>query len=267
MDNLKKLVKPIAVFDAGIGSYAWARAIREKFPKQDIIYFADRANFPYAWKTKDELKACIKGAIERLAEMGASLVVVTSNAPSITVVSEIKDECSVPVVGSIPPIASGVAASKSGEIINLGVKILSSLPEFRFFVESISDGAQIHLVNAEDLVTTVESGQFITEPEKTAEQVKKFMDDVRSKYPNADVCTLSSTHLTWIVDIFQKVAPDMLFINPVDRTLKKIEPYTSEGSGMTLSYATASEEYPLIGLQLMFDKLGIPIKLVEVPAV
>ncbi len=42
------LKQPIAVFDAGIGSYAIARKIADRFPGQDVLYFADRANFPMA---------------------------------------------------------------------------------------------------------------------------------------------------------------------------------------------------------------------------
>lgn len=41
---------PVAVFDAGIGSYALVELIRHSQPQRDIIYFADRANFPTAPK-------------------------------------------------------------------------------------------------------------------------------------------------------------------------------------------------------------------------
>jgi len=34
--------KAIAVFDAGLGSYAIVEAIKKAYPLQDIIYFADR---------------------------------------------------------------------------------------------------------------------------------------------------------------------------------------------------------------------------------
>jgi glutamate racemase len=46
--------KPIAVFDAGIGSYSAVATIRNRFPQQDIIYFADRASFPYGAKSLAE---------------------------------------------------------------------------------------------------------------------------------------------------------------------------------------------------------------------
>ncbi|MCP3443361.1 hypothetical protein [Bradyrhizobium sp. CCGUVB14] len=47
MNNVT-LNRLIAVFDAGIGSYAIARKIADRFPGQDVLYFADRASFPTA---------------------------------------------------------------------------------------------------------------------------------------------------------------------------------------------------------------------------
>ena len=35
---------PIAIFDAGLCSYAIVEAVHKAYPKQDIIYFADRKN-------------------------------------------------------------------------------------------------------------------------------------------------------------------------------------------------------------------------------
>ncbi|WP_280570224.1 hypothetical protein [Chromohalobacter sp. 296-RDG] len=46
---------PIAVFDAGIGSYAIVAEIHRQLPNQDIIYLADRASFPYGDKSPDAL--------------------------------------------------------------------------------------------------------------------------------------------------------------------------------------------------------------------
>ena len=55
--------KPIAVFDAGLGSYAIVEAIRKAYPQQDIIYFADRKNFPYGAKTSGQLKLLLKNLL------------------------------------------------------------------------------------------------------------------------------------------------------------------------------------------------------------
>ena len=52
--------KPIAIFDAGLGSYTIVETIKKAYPQQDIIYFADRKSFPYGAKTVEQLKTIIK---------------------------------------------------------------------------------------------------------------------------------------------------------------------------------------------------------------
>ena len=82
--------KAIAVFDAGLGSYAIVEAIKKAYPLQDIIYFADRKSFPYGTKTSEELRDIIENSIDFLLEKGAAFIVLASNAPSITVLDKIK---------------------------------------------------------------------------------------------------------------------------------------------------------------------------------
>jgi hypothetical protein len=81
--NISKvtLKQPIAVFDAGIGSYAIARKIADRFPRQDVLYFVDRANFPYGGESRAELLAAMQSTIERLESYSPTAVVVASNAP------------------------------------------------------------------------------------------------------------------------------------------------------------------------------------------
>ena len=47
--------KPIAVFDAGLGSYAIVEAIKKAYPQQDIIYFFLSFCYNYYNNIKKEL--------------------------------------------------------------------------------------------------------------------------------------------------------------------------------------------------------------------
>ena len=60
------LYRPIAVFDSGLGSLSVVRELRKIVPAENIIYFADRMNFPYGKKSKDSLKHIIIKSIKFL---------------------------------------------------------------------------------------------------------------------------------------------------------------------------------------------------------
>ncbi|MCT6918940.1 MAG: hypothetical protein M3Z49_06995, partial [Bifidobacteriales bacterium] len=99
-----KTVKPVAIFDAGIGSYAIVDLLHKRQPKRDILYFADRAHFPYGKKTADELVRIVKQTFERLMRYDPSAIIMASNAPSIMVFDRVKESSPVPLYGVFPPL-------------------------------------------------------------------------------------------------------------------------------------------------------------------
>src|SRR5471032_166508 len=99
-----KLHCPIGIFDAGIGSYAIVERVRARYPRQDIVYFADRASFPYGSKTPDELLQSVQSATRYLEGEGCVAVILASNAPSVVVLEPLRATASVPVIGVFPPV-------------------------------------------------------------------------------------------------------------------------------------------------------------------
>jgi glutamate racemase len=59
------LWKPLAVFDAGLGSYAVVRLLHEAYPAQDILYLADRGKLSYGGKSRIALVGVVGKAITR----------------------------------------------------------------------------------------------------------------------------------------------------------------------------------------------------------
>ena len=73
----------IAVFDSGLGSLSIIKAIQKKI-KCDIIYVADKKNFPYGKKTKPQLYKIIIDTIEKISEkFEPDIIVLASNTPSL----------------------------------------------------------------------------------------------------------------------------------------------------------------------------------------
>ncbi len=56
----------IAVFDSGLGTLSIIKAIQKK-TKCDIIYLADKKNFPYGKKTKSQLYKIVTNTIEKIS--------------------------------------------------------------------------------------------------------------------------------------------------------------------------------------------------------
>jgi glutamate racemase len=253
------LHRPIAVFDAGIGSYGIVEVIRRHLPTQDLIYFADRASFPYGAKSREALAASVTRAIARLIDLGASAIVLASNAPSVMVLDEIADAQAVPVLGIYPPVRRALETSRTGCIAVLGVASLIDSAEIRAFVTREAQGQAVALVNASALVQRVEDGSFLTDRAATQEDVARFVAALRNTTPCVDVCTLSSTHLPWLARDFAVAAPDITFLDPADSLIPKLLPHATSGQGRTICIATESTAMPIEGLRQMLATLGVDL--------
>ena len=249
--------KPIAVFDAGLGSYAIVEAIRKAYPQQDIIYFADRKNFPYGAKTSGQLKTIIEKSINFLLERGASFIVLASNAPSITVLDKIKNN---KVIGIYPPLRDVINDKKKNTLI-IGAKVMIESPELQNYIKrEVGDSyKQFHVENASSLIQLIESGAFINNIEETEKTIKNFIDNCENKFGKLDSITLSSTHLPWLSSYFKKIIPQTKLYDPADSLVKAIKPYTSVGQGKIHSIISESEKYPAKEFLKILDILKIKL--------
>jgi glutamate racemase len=254
-----KLYQPIGIFDAGIGSYAIVERVRARFPHQDILYFADRASFPYGAKTPDALLQSVRDATRYLQQQGCVAVVLASNAPSVVVLEPLRESVDVPVIGIFPPVREATSVSKTGEVAILGVRSMVTSEAMRQYAEAnrVKD-SQVMLINASSLVDLVENFTFIHDPVRTQEIVTAFIAELRAAHPRIDVMTMSSTHLPWLKRFFETAAPDVSFLDPADDVLAQLGPMTSIGTGQTLCIASATQELTLDAFNEALKIMGTP---------
>jgi glutamate racemase len=97
----------IVVFDSGLGSLSIIKAIQKK-TKSDIIYLADKKNFPYGKKTKSQLYKIITQTIKKISEkFNPDVIVLASNTPSLL----FKDELPKNIITVLPPLEKVQKAS------------------------------------------------------------------------------------------------------------------------------------------------------------
>lgn len=262
-EKLPVLNRPIAVFDAGIGSYAAVAAIQRLLPHQDILYFADRASFPYGNKSRSELSSILRRTLLLLEGFAPTAVLVASNAPSITVLDELMDVIQPPVFGVRPPIKAALDVAGTRDVAVLGVQSMVQSPELRAFAdeEARERSRQVHLINASSLVELVESGAFLFAPKATLDQVGAFLDELDCQYPNLAALTLSSTHLPWLRMFFEEARPSYALFDPLEDAIKAIIPHSVPGTGAVLAMVTEDERYSAADFQQMLKRLGVTLPL------
>lgn len=264
--DLPALHRPIAVFDAGIGSYAAVAALRTRLPEQDILYLADRASFPYGAKTRADLLAILRRTLRALDIFAPAAILVASNAPSVTVLDETIDGIATPVFGVRPPVREALRLAEGRDVAILGVTSLIESPAFTAFVarEAGADADRIKGVDASSLVELVESGLFLSDPVETQERVSRYVAALALANACLGCLTLSSTHLPWLRTFFETARPDLPLLDPLDGVVDEIAPLAVRGTGRLLSLVTASEAYGVAAFRGMLGRLGVELDLYEV---
>ena len=95
--------RPIGVFDSGLGGLTVLRALHERLPGEDIIYFGDTARVPYGTKGEKTVAAFARQDAGLLVHLGVKMVVVACNTASAFALEHLCEVLPVPVLGVIEP--------------------------------------------------------------------------------------------------------------------------------------------------------------------
>ncbi len=201
----------IVVFDSGMGSLSIIRPL-QKSTKSEIIYFADRKNFPYGKKTKSQLRKIIKNSISLLTkQFNPDLIIIGSNTPTLL----LKNLTTKKIIGVFPPLKKAAKNSKTKNIAILTTQSVCKSRELSNYIKqnNLSKKIKIFKINASPLIELVESGKFISQKNYCIKIIKKNLNKILLEN-NIDVVTLSSTHLPFLKEILQKEYPKINFLDP-----------------------------------------------------
>ncbi len=201
----------IVVFDSGMGSLSIIKPL-QKTIKSDIIYFADRKNFPYGKKSKLELYKIINNSIKILKEkFNPDLIILGSNTPTLL----LNNITTKKIIGVLPPLKKAVITSKTKNIAILTTQSVFKSKELSNYIKKhhLSKKIKIIKINASSLVELVESGKFISKKNFCIKKIKNNLDNILINN-NIDVVTLSSTHLSFLKKILHKEYPKIHFLDP-----------------------------------------------------
>jgi len=200
----------IGVFDSGVGGLTVLRALVERIPNADYLYFGDTARLPYGSKSAATVAHYAVGAVRYLQDQGAELLVIACNTATALALNEIKAAAGVEVIGVVEPGAhAAAAASRKRKVVVIGTEATISSHAYRRALEAREVAVREKACPL--LVPLVEEG-WVEHP--VTEQVAKiylseaFSEDAR----DADVLVLGCTHYPLIKPLLRRVAPEHIAI-------------------------------------------------------
>jgi len=204
----------IVVFDSGLGSLSIIKAIQKK-TKSDIIYLADKKNFPYGKKTKSQLYKIIIETIKKVSDkFEPDVIVLASNTPSLL----FRDKLPKNVITVLPPLEK---VQKASNVAILATQIVVESKELDDFIKQFRELEDVLKINCSELVELVENGKFLTNEKICMKTIRKVLDEsfIENKIK---IATLSSTHLPFLLPFLKRSFRGIEFLDPAEDVADKI---------------------------------------------
>lgn len=215
----------MAVFDSGIGSLSIIRELKREIPNEDLLYFADRAHFPYGTKSHPQLREIIFNTINYLRRYKPKIIVVASNTPTVQVLDEVKRRITdVPIIGVRPPLKEAAKVTKKNHIGIMATEGTIRSKELEIQIRrEVPQHILVSKFNASPIIELIEQGVHLDNERRTFDVVSRVLGDGVDE--KIDVITLSSTHLPFVKKYLNALLPTVRFVDPAQIVAKDVRKF------------------------------------------
>ena len=193
-------MRPIGVFDSGVGGISVLRELVKLMPQEHYLYYGDSANAPYGDKTTQQVRQLTLDAAEKLVRRGVKALVVACNTATSAAISLLRGKYPDMVIIGIEP-ALKVAADRfpNGRIGVMATSVTLREEKFQHQTERFPD-ASIYPIPAPGLVEMIEEGRL------KDRQTYEFLETLLSPYKGQlDALVLGCTHYPFAAELIGKI--------------------------------------------------------------
>ncbi len=204
-------LKPIIVFDSGIGGLSIYRPLRHSLPAANLIYIADQQYFPYGDKTEVWIKARFEALAKQFSSLHPLLVVIACNTATLNAVKYLRSILSCPVVG-VEPVIKPLSKFKR----SLALMTTTSANSVKTQELLAQYGSHVQIYTPKGLAEAIEYNN-ITQVKSILHALKKLVQK-----EHFQAIGLSCTHYSLILDEFKRQIPGVIFIDPTSAVVKEV---------------------------------------------
>jgi glutamate racemase len=151
-------MRPIGVFDSGVGGLSVLRALQAELPLERFVYVADNGHAPYGERDDAHvLKRSHAIADYLIASHGIKALVVACNTATAAAIHTLRAAYpDVPIIGIEPALKPAAAASKTGVIGVMATRGTLNSEKFRKLLASLQGAGTFVLQPCDGLADAIE---------------------------------------------------------------------------------------------------------------
>lgn len=180
----------IGVFDSGIGGLTMANAIKKALPEYEIIYRGDPEHSPYGTRVPRQLLQFVEPLLWEMVREGCGIIVIASTTVATTIISELQQKLSVPIIGIPPMLQTAAELTKSRVIAVCSSPTTLNSRQYHLLKEAYAQNITVLEPEARDWPFMNERDPV--DDMKIEERIKPAIEK------GADVIVIACTHFQWI---------------------------------------------------------------------
>ena len=218
--NIKHL-RPIGIFDSGIGGLTVLRAIHQLMPDEPLLYLADQAHVPYGPRRLEEVRHFSEVITRYLLDQGARLIVVACNTASAAALKYLRSIFpDVPFVGMEPAVKPAAEHTRSGVVGVLATPATFQGELYASVVERFGQGVKLFQHTCPGLVAQIESGAL--ESSETRRILEEALRPMLEQ--GIDTVVLGCTHYPFVIPLIQQIAGQgVRVIDPAPAVARQVQ--------------------------------------------
>jgi len=202
-------LRPIGVFDSGIGGLTVVKALRDLLPNENVSYLGDTARVPYGPKSAETVQRYAIELAEMLMKQNAKALVVACNTVSSVALPVLTENFSVPVIGVIEPGAfAALAASRNRHIGVIGTRATIRSGAYEKVLRAADANVRVSSRACPLLVPLIEEG--LLNDEVTDRMILRYLDPLLAD--DIDTLVLGCTHYPLLTGAIARVLKRQIMI-------------------------------------------------------
>ena len=242
-------MRPIGVFDSGLGGLTAVRTLRRILPAEDLIYFGDTARVPYGGRSRETLLKYARQDVRFLRSFDLKAILIACGTVSTTCLPTLQAENDLPIVGVVAPTCRRALAVTRAEKIGV-IATLASIRSgmYEATLRQMDPGVEVIGQACPLFVPLVENGRYRRGDVVIETVAREYLEPLRGT--GLDTLILGCTHYPLLVNVIAEImGPDVTLVSAgeeaayeLKRVLRDAGALAADHQGTTAFYVSDRAE-------------------------
>ncbi len=206
-------MRPIGVFDSGLGGLTAVRSLRQILPAEDLIYFGDTARVPYGGRARETILKYARQDVRFLRSFDLKAILIACGTVSTTSLQTLQEENTLPVVGVVEPTCRrALAVTKNRKIGMIATLASVRSGAYEATLRRLDPGVEVIGKPCPLFVPLVESGRIHRGDVVIETVAREYLTPLLEA--GIDTLILGCTHYPLLADLIGDICgPDVTLVS------------------------------------------------------